>query len=233
MSALKNVKVALPTYDETIPSTKAKIAIHPFKVGDEKVLLMASESKDPKQMTTSLKQVIRNCCDGVDPEKLTSFDLEYLFVKLRSISVGEIAEIGVKCSHCEVTNQIEVDLTKVKVDENPDHNRTIKINDQLIFKMRYPDLDEIATVDGEDVESLLGLICKSVETVFFGEETINIGPAEIDDLKGIIEQLSTRQFQQVQDFFSTSPKLLHDISFQCGDCGQQNNQTLEGLASFF
>lgn len=233
MSALKNVKVALPTYDEIIPSTKAKIAIHPFKVGDEKVLLMASESKDAKQMTTSLKQVIKNCCEGVDPETLTSFDLEYLFVKLRSVSVGEVAEIGVKCLQCEVQNQIEVDLTKVQVNENPEHNDTIKINDQLIFRMKYPDLDEIATVDGENVDSLLELICKSVETVFFGEETISIGPSEIDDLKAIIEQLSTAQFQKVQEFFQTTPKLMHNISFNCGECGHLNEQTLEGLASFF
>ena len=233
MSALKNVKIANPKYDEIIPSTKTRIQIEPFKVGDEKVLLMASESKDPRQMTSSLKQVIRNCCEGVDPEELTSYDLEYLFLKLRSVSVGEIAEIGVKCLHCEVTNQIEVDLTKVEVKQNDSHDDTIKINDDLVFRMKDPDLDEIAKIDQDDVESLMTLICSSVDTVFYGQESIKIGPAEHEDLKGIIDQLTTTQFQKVQEFFTTLPKLSQHISFKCGECQGQNDQTLEGLAAFF
>jgi len=232
MSALSNVKVVSPTYQVEIPSTKEKKSFRPFRVGDEKVLLMAAESKDRGQMTRSLKQVVGNCVEGVDVDKLASFDLEYLFLQLRSVSVGETSKISLPCKNCETRNDVEVDISKVKVIEEEKHTKTILLGDNLVLEMRYPDIDDISkTEDG--IEGILDLICKSVKTVFYGEETITITPAEHADLKGIIEQLTTNQFQNVQDFFATMPKLREDIDFKCSECGHENSTPLEGMASFF
>ena len=230
--SLKNIQIANPTYSDIIPSTKQRISMSPFKVGDEKVLLMASESKDAGAMANALKDVIRNCVDDVEPEKLAHYDLEYLFIKLRSISVGEVASIAIKCDNCDTQNKIDVDLTSIEVRERKDHNNLIKVNDNLAFKMKSPDLVDIAKTE-QTVDSLIKLIASSVETVFYGEETITVGPSDIDDLLGIINQLNTKQFQLFQDFFATAPKLSKDIEFKCGECGHQNNKVLEGLASFF
>jgi len=232
MSSLKNVKVALPTYSEVVPSSKETIKIHPFKVGDEKVLLMASESKDQRQMASSLKQVIKNCSEGFDVDQMTSFDMEYLFLRIRAISVGEVADIGLKCSSCETVNEINVDLQSVKIKEFEGHKTSIKVSDDLAFKMKYPSIEDIASSEG-GVQGLLNLIVMSVETVFFGDEVIEVTPAEHDDLRGIIESLTTTQFNSIQQFFETSPKLIHDLDFNCGSCGAENKQKLEGLAAFF
>lgn len=232
MSGLKNVKLATPTYDAIVPSTGETVKIHPFKVGDEKILLIASESKDPIQMVDSLKQIIGNCVDGVNVNDLASFDLEYLFVKLRSISVGETTEVQIACNNCEEKNKVEVDLSVVEVEKNEDHTDTVKISSELVFKMKYPELKDLATVT-DNVESLLDLITNSVKTVFYGEEAIDIGPAEKEDLKNIVEQLTSSQFKLVQDFFATAPKLRHSIDFTCEHCQHPNKQRLEGLASFF
>ena len=230
--SLKNVKIAKPTYSEIIPSTKQKVSIHPFKVGDEKVLLMAAESKDTLQMSSALKQVIDNCVDGVEANSLASYDLEYLFLKLRSISVGETVELGLKCISCDVTNKINIDLTEIGIREDDRHTNVLKINEDLVFKMKYPDINDLAITE-QNVDSMLDLIVKSVETVFYGEETINIGPADREDLLSIINQLTSTQFQLFQDFFLTAPKVSHTVDFKCGECGEANTQKLEGLANFF
>ena len=234
MSQLSNIKVATPTFQELVPSSKKKITIKPFKVGDEKVLLLASESKDNKQMIRALKQVIDNCTDdSVDVSELTTYDLEYLFVKLRAVSVGENADIGVKCTKCETTNKISVDLSKLEVNFDPEHKTTVKINDNLGFEMKYVDLEDVSEVSDENIDSIMDIVAKSVKTVYYGDETFDVGPAEIKDVKNIIDQLTTSQFTELQDFFTKAPKLRKDITFTCGSCNEHNEQKLEGLASFF
>ena len=233
MSQLKNIKIAVPTYRDSIPSTKQDVKLTPFKVGDEKVLLMASESKDPQQMVDSLKSVLSNCVEGVDVNKLASFDLEYLFLKLRSISVGESVDVGIKCAHCEAINNVNVDLSSIKVETPENHNNIIKIDNDIGFKMKYPDVSEIAVGDIDDFENILNVIINSVETVYYGEEVIEVGIDEKNDLKDIINNLTSTQFQPFQEFFTTMPKVKKDIIFKCKECGEDNKQVLEGLASFF
>ena len=233
MGQLSNIKIATPTYKEVVPSTKKAIKLKPFRVGDEKALLMASQSQDSKQMINTLKEVISNCSEGVNVNELAPFDLEYLFLKLRAVSVGEITEIGLKCTHCETTNKISLDLAKVKIKEEEGHTNFVKINQDLIFEMRYPDLTEVADISTEEMDGIIDVVVKSVKNVFHGEDTIEVGPADYDDLKNILNSLTTTQFEMIQKFFTTSPKLSHDIVFKCGHCSGDNKQTLEGLSSFF
>lgn len=232
MSQLRNVKLSTPTYRETIPSTKKVVKIKPFRVGDEKTLLIAAQSEDSKQQIDSMKEVIRSCVEGIDVESLTSFDLEYLFLKLRAVSVGETSDIGIKCEHCSASNRIKVDLAKVGVVETEGHTKTVKISKELAFEMRYPDINDLVDLD-QSFDSILNLVCCSVQTVFAGEEAITVTPAEHEDLKRILNDLTTTQFEDIQKFFSTSPKLKHEVKFKCSECGEDNKQTLEGLTNFF
>lgn len=232
MSQLRNVKISTPTYKEEVPSSKQKIEIEPFRVGDEKALMIAAESKDGVQMMNALKKVVGNCTTA-NPEELETYDLEYLFLKLRSVSVGEVATIGLPCGECEATNKIDLDISKVKVQFDETHSTTVKISDQLGFEMKAPDLELVSGLDGENVDDMLKVVAHSIKTVYYGDETISVGEDEWDDLLGILNQLTTDQFSKVQQYFSTQPKLKQDVTFTCGQCEHDNKTTLEGLASFF
>jgi len=231
MSQLSGIKVSTPTYTDIVPSTEQEVKMKPFRVADEKVLLMASESKDTGQMITALKEVVGNCVEGIDVDKLASFDLEYLFMKLRSVSVGERTELASKCVKCEATNKFEIDISEVKVQKADNHIKEIKVSDQLMFMMKYPDITSF--VDGSSFEQALAVIIESVDIVIYGEETIKITEAEKKDLKEIIENLTTSQFALLREFFDTMPKLKHLASFTCEQCGEENHVKLEGLGDFF
>lgn len=233
MSQLKNIKVSSPTYSETIPSLNKKVKIKPFRVGDEKVLLLASESEDPKQVINALKSVIGNCVEGADVSEMAAFDLEYLFLKLRSISVGEETKIGLNCQLCKAENEVSVDISKVQIKKDKNHKSTVRVSDNLGFEMRYPDIEVVGEVQANDVEGMFDLIAHSIKTVFYDDETINVGDDEMDDLKNLINELTADQFREVQQFFETIPKLSHDIKFDCKECGKANSHKLEGLQSFF
>ena len=233
MSQLKNIKITTPTYDEEIPSTRKACKIEPFKVGDEKTLLIASEAGDNKQMINALKSVISNCSNIEDVDSLAAFDLEYLFVKIRSVSVGEESKVGVKCNSCEANNEVSIDLSTVEVLRDVAHKPIIRITDTLGFEMKYTNIDDVGNVNPNNVDEMLEIIARSVKTVFSGDETISVGEDEIEDLKGILDSLTTKQFDNIQEFFTTAPKIQKQINFTCKECSEVNDQTLEGLASFF
>ena len=233
MSQLKNIKITTPTYDEEIPSTRKACKIEPFKVGDEKTLLIASEAGDNKQMINALKSVISNCSNIEDVDSLAAFDLEYLFVKIRSVSVGEESKVGVKCNSCEANNEVSIDLSTIEVLRDIAHKPTIRITDTLGFEMKYTNIDDVGNVNPNNVDEMLEIIARSVKTVFSGDETISVGEDEIEDLKGILDSLTTKQFDNIQEFFTTAPKIQKQINFTCKECSEVNDQTLEGLASFF
>jgi len=232
MSQLKNIKINTPTYREIIPSTKKEINITPFKVGDEKVLLIASESKDPAQMVDSLKTVISNCVRGADITELSAFDVEYLFLKIRSISVGETADILLECTECEQANEVKVDLTKIEVRGLDSFKTKVKITEDLMFIMKTPDIDSYTGVENNP-EGVIEFIAKNVDKVFYGEETIDIGLNEVNDVVDIINQLTSSQFKDLQDYIAGMPKVTYDTGFVCDNCKHENKTKLEGLADFF
>lgn len=231
--SLKNIKLSTPTYEDKVPSTGKKVKIMPFRVGDEKTLLIAAQSEDSRQMISALKSVIKNCVKGIEVDDLTPYDLEYLFIKLRAKSVGETATIGVACQSCEVNNELPIDLTSVKVSENKNKSDLIKIEDNLAFKMKYPEAEELVDIDFNDPASIMNVVAMTVEQVYHGEEVIDIDDTDREDLIGLIESMTTAQFETLQDFFMNMPRIYKDIEFTCGSCGQENKVKLEGLASFF
>ena len=233
MGALSSIKLTTPTYEDKIPSTKAKVKIRPFRVGDEKTLLVASQSEDLRQMSNALKSIVKNCVEPVDINELTSYDIEYLFLKIRSKSVGETSNIGILCSVCDVANEIKVDLESVTVDIPKDHSHFVKIEETIAFGMKDPDIDEILNNDLENPESFGKIIVSAVKTVYHGEEVIEITDNDKEELEELIDNMTSEQFQKIRDYFETMPRLRKKIEFECGSCGHFNEQILEGLSSFF
>ena len=233
MSSLKGIKLSKPEYDDKIPSTGDRVKLTPFRVGDEKTLLIAAQSQSVKQMNIAMRSIIKNCVSGCNVEDLPQSDLEYLFLKLRAKSVGEFSTIGVSCTECSTMNQIEVDLEKVEVEKSDRHTDIVKIEDNLAFKMKLPDAENLDDADLNNPEHMMNLIALSVEVVYNGDESITVDPTDRDEMKKLIEDMTAKQFEKVQDFFETMPKLTKKIEFTCGSCGAENKQKLQGLSSFF
>ena len=132
------------------------------------------------------------------------------------------------------TLTIEVDLSSVKVQESKEHQKIVKVTKDLAFEMKYPDLDTLGSgIKADDVEGVFELVARSVDKVYHGEDVIEINEGDVEDLKTILNDLSSKQFAEVQNFFSTAPKLKKEIEFGCKKCGHENKQVLEGLSSFF
>jgi transcription elongation factor Elf1 len=233
MSRLSDIKISTPVVADIIPSTNTKIKMRAFRVGDEKALMMASESGDAIQMVATLKEVIGNCVDGdFKINDLSSFDIEYLFLKLRSISVGETSDLMFDCKECGHKNKVKVDISNIEV-LNQDAKKFVKLNDELGFEMKFSSLEDLVEADGGDADAYIALIARSVKTVYYGEEAIDIGPEEIEDVIRIINELNNKDFSQVVEFINKQPKVVKDIKFVCSECNHENEMRLEGLANFF
>lgn len=231
--SLKNIKLSVPTYDDVVPSTKAKVKLSPFRVADEKTLLIASNSEDNIVITNALKSVISNCVQGVKVEDLEPYDLEYFFMKLRAISVGEVSKIIVSCSYCEGENTVSVDLSTVAVEFNSDHADLVKIEDALAFKLKYPKAEELVGLKLDDPASVLEIMVRCIKEVYTEEEVITVGESDLDDLRNLVGSMTSAQFEQMKIFFETMPRLRKNIEFTCEICEHENKQVLEGLQSFF
>ena len=233
MSELKKVLISRPEYDEIVPSTGKQIKILPYKVADEKLLLIAAESKNTQQMAKALKKLIGNNSEGIEVEELETYDLEYLFLKLRGVSVGEVSRFKMKCTECDHYTDVEVDLNDVTVKKDDDFTNIIKVDDNLGFEMKQLSIEEALNANTDDPSEVLKLVARSVKTVFYGDDTITVGKAEQADLLDIIESLTTAQFNNFRNFFNKQPRVYHDLDFECSNCSHQNHAPLEGLQAFF
>lgn len=231
--SLKNIKLSVPTFDVDIPSTGNVLKMRAMRVADEKTLLIAADSNNPKQMVDALKSVISNCVEGVEVETLAPYDIEYLFMKIRSVSVGEISEVGIPCEECTIHNEIKVDLSTVEVKRFKDHEDLIKIESGLAFKMKYPAAEDLVSLDLSEPGSMIDVVVNSVKEVYTEEEQIEIGYGDKEDLKELIGSMTSDQFSKLKYFFDTMPRVRKEVKFTCGNCGHENETVLEGLQSFF
>ena len=234
-------KIATPTYELTIPSTNKKIKYRPFLVKEEKILLLAMESNDAKEIAESVKNVINNCIitRGVKVDNLSTFDIEYLFLNIRGKSVGEEVEVMVTCPDDEVTQvPMSISLDEIKVVQDPKHNRDIKLDDALTLRMKYPSLNEFVKSNFESEEEMtvddtFSMITGCIEQIYNEEESWSAADCTEKELKDFIEQLNSRQFKEIETFFATMPKLSHTVVVKNPNTGVDNEIVLEGLASFF
>ena len=234
-------KIATPIYELELPSTQKKIRYRPFLVKEEKVLIIAMESEDQKQITTAIKNVISNCIltKGIKVEQLSTFDIEYLFLNIRGKSVGETVDVLITCpddGETQVETTIDLDAIKVQVD--PEHSRDIKLDENLTMRMKYPSLDEFIKSnfsfdDGMGVDESFQLIASCVEQIYNEEESWSASDCTKKEMVSFIEELSSKQFKEIEKFFETMPKLSHTIKVKNPKTEVESEVVLEGLSSFF
>jgi len=234
-------KIATPTYELELPSTQKKIRYRPFLVKEEKVLIIAMESEDQKQITTAIKNVISNCIlsRGIKVEQLSTFDIEYLFLNIRGKSVGENVDVLVTCPDDGQTQvEVTIDLDAIKVQVDPEHSRDIKLDENLTMRMKYPSLDEFIKSnfsfdEGMGVDESFQLIASCVEQIYNEEESWSASDCTKKEMVTFIEDLSSKQFKEIERFFETMPKLSHTIKIKNPKTEVESEVVLEGLSSFF
>jgi len=225
-------------YELTLPSQDMKVSYRPFLVKEEKLLLMALESQESKQITNALKSIVDACTFGaVNVSALPVFDLEYVFLQIRSKSVGEVAKLKVRCpDDNETYANVEVDLSKVEVQVDEAHTNEIQINDKVKMIMKYPTIDSIdADVDANDLktEQMFDMIAASIYQIYDGETVHNAKDYKKEELNAFIESLSSVHFEKVQKFFQTMPKLQQEIEVENPKTKVKSKMMLQGLADFF
>ena len=234
-------KIATPTYELELPSSGKTIQYRPFLVKEEKLLVLALESEDTKQITTAIKSVIKACIKtrGVKVEALPTFDIEYLFLNIRGKSVGEELDVNIICPDDKETEvKVNINLDDIKCKKNPDHTNKIKLDDNLMMEMKYPSLDEFikSNFDLEEknqMEQSFDLIASCIDKIYSEEEVWASEDCTKKEMSEFLESMNSTQFKEIETFFETMPKLSHTIEVVNPNTKKKNEVVLEGLASFF
>jgi len=235
-------KINTPTYELTLPSTGKKIKYRPFLVREEKILIMAMESEDMKDITNSIVQILSDCIltENVKVESLATFDIEYLFLNVRARSVGETVDVNITCpDDGETQVEMTIDIDSIKIQKTRRHKNIIKLDDNLSMKLRYPSLDQFVENNFEtgqvvsEVGQSLSMITSCIDMIYNEEETWEAADCSKKELDEFVEQMNTKQFKQIEKFFTTMPKLSHTIAVKNPNTGVESEVVLEGLAAFF
>ena len=233
--------LSVPTYEVALPSTGKKVKYRPFLVKEEKVLLLAMESEDAKEIESAVKQTLNHCIQtrGVKVEQLATFDLEYLFLKIRGVSAGEDIKMKVTCQDDNQTQvTVDINIDDIQVTKPEGHDRKIMLNDDTGLVMKYPGFKQfvnITLLNGglETTEDIFDLVADCVDQVFQGEEVWDAKDMKKSEVVAFIEGMTQQQFELVQTFFETMPSLKHDFKVINPNTGVESSYTLEGLQSFF
>ncbi len=231
MSILPKLETA--KYDVVVPSTGLEVQIRPFLVKEEKLLLLAQESKNAKQIVRTMQEIISACSfDTINTSELTSYDVEFLFLRLRAVSVGETADLKFKCEKDGVENDVQINLmdVEVKYPEKKINNR-IALTDDIGVVLKPMSLDTMASVDAS--EDIIKNICIIIDSIYDADNVYLAKDTPEKDLREFIESLNHHQIEMIQEYLTNQPKLSHTIEFKCVECGHINTVVLEGLQSFF
>ena len=236
-------KLNVPVYEAVLPSTEKVIKYRPFLVKEEKILLTAMEAGEDSAMIPAVKQIINNCVEGnLDVDKLPTFDIEYLFLRLRAKSVGEQVTLGLKpwgCPKnkgelCENSTQVNVNLEEVNVIKTEKHSNKIMLDDKIGIQLSYPDMSKLGKVDKIDTaEAGMNIIKDCIDMIYTEEEMYERGTFTDKGLDEFVESLNTQQFTLIKNFFDTMPVLKHTVKYKCEICGEDKETTIQGLNSFF
>ena len=237
-------KINTPTYELTLPSNRKKVKYRPFLVREEKILVLALESEDQKQITDAIIQIIGDCLitKNIDVTKLPTFDIEYLFLNVRSKSVGETVEVNVTCpddGKTKVETSINIDDIKVVKDKN--HKLIVQLDDKYSMKLKYPTLDQFIENNfdfemaeaKESVSAAMSMLSTCIDMIYDDQESWDASESTKEELDAFIDHLNTKQFQEVEQFFKTMPKLSHTLKVKNPQTDVESEVVLEGLASFF
>lgn len=239
-----------PTFELTIPSTGESVQYRPFLVKEQKILLMALESKDSSEMLRAIKQIIANCClnENVKIDSLPMFDLEYFFLRLRAKSIGETIDLNLNhyentnrsMEECNHTTKFSLNLMEVEVEKEEEHTNKIILDEerQIGIVLKYPtialaDKMQKASEGKNQMDMIVDVVCQCIDYIFDAENTYPASESSKRELTDFINNLSQEQFTKLNNFFTTMPKLKHTIHWECEKCGTKDHITLEGMANFF
>lgn len=228
----------VPKYELVIPSTGKTVSFRPFLVKEQKVLLMALESQDEKQVLNAIVSTITSCLyDNIRFDSLTTFDIEYLFTQIRAKSVGEKSTVNLKCMECEELNEVIIPLDDIKVNMG-NVDKIIKINDKFSIEMKYPKYSAILLAPEEKqgdsfTEAIYEMAVMCLGYLITEEERINFDDEPRESIDGFLENLTANQFEQIMEFVNNIPKLTHDVEYTCDKCNHDNKITLQGIQDFF
>jgi len=234
-------KIATPTYELELPSTGKTLQYRPFLVKEEKLLVLALESEDTKQITTAIKTVLKSCIitKGIKVELLPTFDIEFLFLNIRGKSVGEEVEVNIIAPDDGVTEiPVKINLDEIRITENEDHNNKIKLDDNLLMEMKYPSLEQFIKSNFDfneetSLEQSFDLIGNCIDKIYNEEEVWAVADCTKKEVKEFLEGMNSKQFKEVEKFFETMPKLSHTLNVTNPRTKVESEVVLEGLASFF
>jgi len=228
-------KINTVLYDLELPSSGKKVEYRPFLVKEEKILLMALEGKDDREMSKAIKQIITQCVstEGFNVNKLPMIDLEYLFLNIRGKAVGDISTISFEHSCGEII-KLDIDLSKVEVVQNKNSSDLVEITDEIMVRLSPPGIDDvIGTENKNQIDLVMEIIRNSLLEIIQGEEVFSAQDHTKKELDEFVNSLNSGQFKKLQDYYESLPKLKQDIEYTCEKCGKTETETLEGLASFF
>ena len=233
--------IVTPTYELELPSTGKKVKYRPFLVKEEKLLVLALETENTKDISTAIKTVLKNCIQsrGVKVDNLPTFDIEYLFLNIRGKSVGEEIEVNLISPDDEVTEvPVTINVDDIKVQKSEDHNKKVKLDDTLVMEMKYPSLDQFIKSNfdfGDEVtmDQSFELIASCIDKIYNEEEVWSTADCTKKEVKEFLEQMNSMQFKEIEKFFETMPKLSHSVTFKNPKTKVESTVVLEGLSSFF
>ena len=236
-------KIATPSYELELPSTGKTIQYRPFLVKEEKLLVIALESEDIKQITNAIKAVIRSCIltKGIKVETLPTFDIEYLFLNIRGKSVGEDISVNLTCPDDNETQvTVDVNLDDIKVEKSHDHTNQIKLDSNLMMELKYPSLNEFIknNFDPNDtsknpMEQSFDLVGSCIDKIYNEDEVWVAADCTKKEITDFLDSMNSNQFKEVENFFETMPKLSHTVKVVNPKTKVESDIVLEGLASFF
>jgi hypothetical protein len=228
--------ITVPYYEMIVPSSSKKIKFRPFLVKEEKLLLMAIESKTEKEMYGSIKQTINNCVQGgIDVDELPLFDLEYIYLKIRSKSIGEKTKANFYCTECKETNQHYVDFEAVVVDKSRSLPPKIEINDSMGIMMKYPNMDVSLkmAVEAPTTQEMFDFVISCINYVYDKDNIMKAEDYSKKELSDFVESLGNETFEKMVDFIDRMPNLNYKGGFKCKKCGHDNKIEITESADFF
>ena len=231
-------RIDSPKYELKVPSSGEVVEYRPYLVKEEKILMMAMETKDQQQMIRALRDVIAGCTEGkIQADGLAMFDLEYVFLKIRGKSVGETTKVGMKCSSCDHKNEVEINLDEVEVQGEVKKSAKVALTDTVGVVLKYPTVKgiqkQLGKQDNNDREVTMAAVASAIESIYDATDVYPTEDEKAEDVINFLDSLTSSQFKKISEYFEDMPRLRHEVKFNCASCKAKNTQTLEGLTNFF
>jgi hypothetical protein len=226
-----------PKFNLTIPSSKKSLEYRPYLIKEEKILLIAQESKDSNSIISAIQELIEACTFGkIKVSELTMFDMEYIFLKIRAKSVGEIIKLKTKCPTDEQENEITVNLDELEV-EFPKVSPKIPLKDKVGIVMKYPSFADVKAIskikEDDKIKILNSTVISCIDYIYDADAVYKASETPNKELEVFVDSLSSKQFQEIQNFISSIPKVKYETKVKCSKCGTEYPVVLEGIQSFF